>query len=338
MIKLYFQDIHYSRRKANFIMVALLYFAEIFYKSVLIIKNLLYDIGLLKEKKADIYTICVGNLTTGGVGKTPIVKHLANSTDKKICIISRGYGAKISNKNVNVIKDFNKVCFDDGTLCGDEVFQLAKSVGDNVMVLTCADRFKAAQHAKNCGCEVAILDDGFSNRKLKKDETILAIDSKMRFGNNHLLPAGPLREPLSQIKRADCIYLVNKDDSNIDDAISWVKQFNKPYKICSMVPKRIYDIKKGADVDPNGCAIAFCAIGQQTQFFNFAKKYYELSDTISFEDHHMYTKNDINMLTDRANKYNVNTFITTQKDEAKLKSLIPEGFNFNVLELECKID
>jgi tetraacyldisaccharide 4'-kinase len=191
------------------------------------------------------------------------------------------------------------------------------------------------------------MDDGFSNRKIKKNKTIIVIDSKMRFGNEHLLPMGPLREPVEQIKRADEIILTDKGDEKIDEAILWAKDFKKPLKICTMKPKRIYNIKTKADVifnkplntniDENykPKAIAFCAIGQPNQFFDFAKEYYDIVETMSFQDHHKYTLSDIKRLTLLADVNNVNIFITTQKDETKLTSLVSAqtGYSFNVLEL-----
>src|SRR5574344_340260 len=99
-LKSNFQDIHYSRQKASFALRGILFTAEFFYKNVVNIKNFLYKIGFLKEFKTGVNVICVGNLTTGGVGKTPIVINLANeiSKSKKVAIISRGYGAKLNNK------------------------------------------------------------------------------------------------------------------------------------------------------------------------------------------------------------------------------------------------
>ena len=216
-IKTNFQDIHYLRQKPNFALNNLLKIGEFFYKNVINFKNFLYEKNFLTEKEVAAYVICVGNLTTGGVGKTPIVANLANeiSKNKKVAIISRGYGAKLSNKTPNIIKDNKGIKFKDGSICGDEPFQLAKKVGDNVVVITSKDRIKACELAiVKYGAEVVILDDGFSNRAIKKDKIILVVDSKMRFGNNHLLPLGPLREPIKEIKRADEIILVNKGDED----------------------------------------------------------------------------------------------------------------------------
>jgi len=337
-----FQDIHYLRQKPSFALDKILSLGEFFYKNEINFKNYLYEIKVLKEKDVNIQTICVGNLTTGGVGKTPIVAYLANnlSKEKKVAIISRGYGAKISNKNPTLIRDFNELKFSDGRLCGDEPYQLSKKV-KNVVVITCADRKKAIEYAiVKFGIEVAILDDGFSNRKIKKDKTILAIDSKMRFGNNCLLPKGPLREPISEIKRANEIVLVNKNDENIQDAITWVKQFEKPVKLCKMIPKRVYNLQTGADVIKKNKAIAFCAIGQPTQFFDFAQETCILVDKVAYPDHYKYTQKDVQDLIKIAQKHGVNTFITTQKDETKLELLIKNisSYSFNILELETILE
>ena len=127
-IKANFQNIHYSRQKPNFVLNGVLSFAEFFYKNIIQIKNSLYEKEIFKEENVNANVICVGNLTTGGVGKTPIVTTIANdlSKNKKIAIISRGYGAKISNKEPVVIKDSKGIKFDDGSICGDEPYQIAK--------------------------------------------------------------------------------------------------------------------------------------------------------------------------------------------------------------------
>lgn len=338
-----FQDIHYLRKEPNFFLKCGLFVAEFCYKTIINTKNFLYDIKLFREAKTGIQVICVGNLTTGGVGKTPIVIELANelSKNRKVAIISRGYGAKISNKLPNVIKDNKGLKYINGVECGDEPFQIAKKADDNVVVITCANRKKAIELAIiKYGVNTAILDDGFSNRKVKKDKTILAIDSKMRFGNGHMLPYGPLREPINQIKRANEIILVNKGDKNLNDAISWAKKFNKPLSVCEMKSKRIYNIQSGANVKLNKeRAVAFCAIGQPEQFFDFARDFYEIIP-VKFDDHHKYTKADIEELLKIAQKNEITTFITTQKDETKLKELIKNisNYSFNVLELEIKIE
>lgn len=347
-LKLYFQDIHYLRKKPNFLLDLVLRVAEFFYYIAISFKNALYSIGILKENEVLAKVICIGNLTTGGVGKTPIVETFASNLakEKRVAIISRGYGAKISNKEPVVIKDYEKIYFEDGSLCSDEAYQLAKKTPDNTVVIICADRLKAARYAiTKYNSEIIIMDDGFSNRKLKKDRTYLVVDSKMRFGSNHLLPRGPLREPVNEIKRANEMIIVNKGDKNIKEAITWARNnFIIPLKLCTMAPGRIYNLQTKADIlistSLKQDAIAFCAIGQSEQFFDFAKQIYNLKETIAFEDHHKYSHQDIKSLIEKAKKHNIATFITTQKDETKLLEILKayNGYSFNVLELRNIIE
>ncbi len=344
-LKTYFQDIHYSRVKPNIVLKLCLYTGEFFYGNAISLKNLLYKKGILKEKRVDAYVICVGNLTTGGVGKTPITIKLANeySKDKKVAVISRGYGSKLNTKIPQIIKDFDGIKFQNGTICGDEPFETAKKVGNNTVVIICKDRYKACKTAiEKYNSEIIIMDDGFSNRKVKKDKTILVFDSKMKFGNGHMLPFGPLREDREEVKRCDEIYIVNKDDVDIGASINEFKTYSKKMYVCEMKPKRIYNSLTNAEVKINNeeksKVVAFCAIGQPVQFYNFLKSYYEVI-TYSFSDHHKYTKNDIEHLIKLANKNNTSTFVTTQKDETKIKKYIADytGYSFNILELESII-
>ncbi len=363
--KLYFQKIHYGALKPNLFTGAMLSVCEFFYKNIVVFKNLLYEKNILKENSVDCFVTCVGNLTTGGVGKTPIVIYLANKKEregKRVAIISRGYGSKLSklaaknSKNApSIIKDYEKIYYTDGSICGDEAFQCAKNINKNVIMITCPDRFKAAKLAtEKYKVDEIILDDGFQNRKLKKDCSILVLDSKMRFGNNHLLPLGPLREPIQEgFKRADEIILTDKNDENLSDAINWIKKINKKnlkIKISKMLPKRIYNAQTKANIvnfreskneneneSKKQKAIAFSAIGQNEQFFNFAKEFYDIVKC-PFCDHYKYTKKDILGLVKLAKENKTNVFLTTQKDETKIAPLIKDlcGYCFNVLELEVE--
>ena len=339
-----FQNIHYNRQKPSFCLKVALGVGEFFYKKVINLKNFLYEINFLKEQKTDSYVICVGNLTTGGVGKTPIVIDLANELAKKenIAIISRGYKSKLSKKEAHIIKDFKELKFKNGSLCGDEPYQLAKNSSKNTVIIICSNRKKSAQLAvEKYDCEIIIMDDGFSNRKLKKDKTILVLDSKMQFGNKHLLPFGPLREPIKEIKRINEVVFVDKGNENLENDLLELKEMfkNYPQKICSMEPDYIYNLETKAKVKNFNKAIAFCAIGSSEQFFNFAKKFYQLEDKISFDDHHKYTKNDILKLVKLAQEKGVTSFITTQKDETKLKEFVEyfNGCSFNVLKLKVTL-
>ena len=190
----------------------LLKFCSVFYGIGSSAKNFLYDKGIIKPKKVDAFVISVGNFTTGGVGKTPVVAELARyfvDKGERVAIVSRGYGGKLDNKKVNVISDGINLYY-KADMAGDEPYWLAVNL-NMCAVLTCSNRYKACQHAiKELGVTKIILDDGFQHLKLQRDFNIMLIDGNLKFGNGKLLPQGPLREPISEISRADCILIMNK--------------------------------------------------------------------------------------------------------------------------------
>ena len=245
---------------------------SVFYSFIIIFKNILYTIGLLKEGKAKAKIICVGNLTTGGVGKTPIViefcKYLSKK-GKKVSSLSRGYGGKL--KGINIIKDFNNgILIDNANLTGDEVQLIAKNSTPEAdyAVVTSSNRLKGANYAaKNLNVEIIIMDDGFSNRKIKKDLTLLLFDSKKFIGNGFLLPLGALREPLVEIKRADGIVLIDKeslDPAALQKTADYLnKKFKKPVYISKFGIDYFYNIKTGEKIENHTIkdVYGFSAIG-----------------------------------------------------------------------------
>lgn len=304
--------IHYNKNAKGFL-VKLLEFASIFYGLGSGLKNKLYDKNIIKPKKVDAFVISIGNISTGGVGKTPIVAQIANyltSNGEKVAIISRGYGGKLSNNNINVISD-GKNIFYNAKLAGDEPFWLAQNAGKTI-VITTKNRYKGAKYAvENFGASKIILDDGFQHRKLHRDLDIVLMDSKMGFGNEKLLPAGPLREGMEAFSRIDKLVIVSKDTEH-SRAEKLAKIMAKKMKIetfiCYTEPDFVYNIKTGEKLPERTEAVALCAIGQPKQFYDFLNNY-KISQTIDFDDHHCYTETELP----------AGIIITTEKDAVKMK-------------------
>lgn len=304
--------IHYNKNAKGFL-VKLLEFASIFYGLGSGLKNKLYDKNIIKPKKVDAFVISIGNITTGGVGKTPIVAQIANyltSNGEKVAIISRGYGGKLSNNNINVISD-GKNIFYNAKLAGDEPFWLAQNA-EKTIVITTKNRYKGAKYAvENFGASKIILDDGFQHRKLHRDLDIVLMDSKMGFGNEKLLPAGPLREGMEAFSRIDKFVIVSKDTEH-SRAEKLAKIMAKKMKIetfiCYTEPDFVYNIKTGERLPERTEAVALCAIGQPKQFYDFLSNY-KISQTIDFDDHHCYTETELP----------AGIIITTEKDAVKMK-------------------
>ena len=244
-IKTDISKIHYSKdNKGWFFNV--LKFCSVFYRVGCEFKNFLYDANILQPKKVNAFVVSVGNLTTGGVGKTPYVAELVKKYSKEgkiVAIVSRGYGGTL--KGVNVISDGKEVIFNSKE-AGDEPYWLGKNT--NAIVITSPIRYDGAVLAiEKYGAEVIILDDGFQHRKLKRDLDIVLIDSEKQLGNKKLLPAGPLREEIINIKRADKIVVVSKNivhygAENLADILK--EKFRKSLEICKIEPDFAYNIFK----------------------------------------------------------------------------------------------
>lgn len=327
-IKTKITKLHYAQNPESILFLTLKIFSY-FYEIGSDFKNFLYDKNLIKSKKTDAYVISVGNLTTGGVGKTPVVSEIAKylvNNNEKVAIISRGYGGKLDNSKVNIISDGINLYY-KADMAGDEPYWLAVNL-NMCAVLTCSDRYKAAKYAvEQMGIKYIILDDGFQHRKFYRDIDIILIDSVKQFGNENLLPAGPLRENLNGFKRADKIVIVSKDieHSNAEKLSYLLKEkYQKESFVCKIEPDYIYNIITGEHLEKNTDIIALSAIGQPEQFYNFLKKDFEIKEYYTFDDHYKYSINDI-----PKTEYPI---VTTEKDAVKLA---PFG-NPNIYALKLK--
>ncbi len=168
-IKSEITKLHYSDKKNA--LYRILAIPTFFYSFITNCRNFLYDKNILKAEKVNANVVAVGNLTTGGVGKTPVVAEIAKyylSKGEKTAVISRGYGGKLSSKNVNVISDGENI-FYDAKMSGDEPFWYAQNI-KGLIVITCSSRVKASKYAiEKFGVKNIILDDAFQHRKIQRD-------------------------------------------------------------------------------------------------------------------------------------------------------------------------
>lgn len=324
--------LHYTKEPKG-LLFSLLKFCSIFYGIGSGFKNLLYDKNLLKPKKVDAFVISVGNFTTGGVGKTPVVAEIAKyfvEKDERVAIISRGYGGKLNNKNVHVISDGINLYY-KADMAGDEPYWLAVNL-NMCAVLTCSNRFKAAEYAiKELGVTKIILDDGFQHRKLARDLDIVLVDSEKMFGNENLLPAGPLREGMEGFKRVGELVIVSKNvDHTRAEKIAKIMQKKQGIKatVCKVEPDYAYNIISGEHLESGTEITALSAIGQPEQFYKFLEKDYKIKEKITFDDHHQYTEDDIANID--------GTIVTTEKDAVKLALLNKN--NIYALKLKTVLD
>lgn len=300
----------------------------------------LYRRGTFHSTKLDRPVISVGNITTGGTGKTPLVEWVARSlagSGKKVCILTRGYGR--DNPQQLVVVSDGRTVMTTPSEAGDEPFLLATNLLDVSAALICsADRVAAGNEAiRRFDTDCFVLDDGFQHLRVARDLNIVTIDATNPWGGGHLLPYGRLREPLSGLSRADCIVITRTDQvNNIDSVLNEIRRFAGAVPVFKsrMRTSRIRSLDGFSDeiIPP---VAAFCAIGNPRSFFNAIT--HEVIFQKAFPDHHRYTQTEVDSLIEAAKRVGANSLITTAKDAVKLRSL---SFSLPcyVLEIEPQIE
>ncbi|HKG61367.1 MAG TPA: tetraacyldisaccharide 4'-kinase [Pyrinomonadaceae bacterium] len=304
----------------------------------------LYRRGTFQTTKLDRPVISIGNITTGGTGKTPLVEYVARtiaSQGKKVCILTRGYGRKDPHLQVIVSDAYGVLA--SPSEAGDEPYLLATKLTGQAAVISSADRIAAGQEAiKDFGTEVFVLDDGFQHLRLARDLNILCVDATNPWGGGRLLPYGRLRESLEGLTRADCVVLTRCDQvESVDGLREEVLQLTggRPIFESRMRPLRVVSLKNGPEtIALPGRVGAFCAVGNPSSFFeSLTRLGYELGLERAFADHHAYSQSDVDALHQFARQTGANALITTAKDAVKLKGM---AFSLRcyVLEIEIAID
>lgn len=314
---------------------------EIVYKFGLDINKVAYEKGLRSIHHLGVPIICVGNLTMGGTGKTPIVEYIAqylSQSGKKVTIISRGYKRKTKG---NLIVTDGKKIFCSYNDCGDEPYLLAKNLISQknnsaefsklISIIVNKDRYSAGLEAiERFKPDIILLDDGFQHWALKKDFCIVVIDATNPFGNGHLIPLGILREPITALKRANAVILTHTPFAkNLDEIKNKIRSVNSDIPIIESVhqPELLISLKNTVDVLGTSSikgkrVIAVSAIGNPKSFENTLQSLgVEILYSFTLRDHHYYTQADVTAIHKKCGELNPDFIITTQKDALKLENL-----------------
>lgn len=281
--------------KKNIISYALLPFSLVY----LIGTRIVFNIRQKHEYISRRPIICFGNILSGGVGKTPIVRNVAKFFDAPV--VMRGYK---KSKYTSNIGDEAKMLSMDGILV---------HVGNRKSNLILLNKQKSNSPI--------IMDDGFQNSSIKKDISILVFDESIGFGNGFLLPAGPLRETKSAIRRADAVILIKRKNVMPDFAL--------PTNIPIFYAKNSEICPYGDDTN----VIAFAGIGYPEKFFNNVPC--NVIEKISFPDHYQYTDTDIKNLINKASEKNAK-LLTTEKDWVRIPEWAQKQIRFSALHTEIE--
>jgi tetraacyldisaccharide 4'-kinase len=270
------------------------------------IRRLAYKIGIFKTTKFDIPIIIVGNITVGGSGKTPLVIHLAKLLKKhgfRPAIISRGYGGKSKNYPLQVYKNSNP------NITGEEPILITKHV--NCPLVISPKRIEAVNFLLNIyDCNVIISDDGLQHYALSRFIEINVFDKNLKYGNQHCLPAGPLREPLKRLQSVDFI-------------------IQKNYKIGKLHNLTDKNLTKNLTDFANKTVHAVAGIGNPEQFFQCLESLKLKLIEHKFPDHYFYNQKDLQF----NDKYPV---IMTEKDAIKCYNFSKNDYWYLAIEAQVE--
>lgn len=275
------------------------------YALVVTVRNAAYDRGWLRSHPLALPSISVGNLTVGGTGKTPVSAFIAarlSELGAHPAIVMRGYG-------------------------GDEPLVHAR-LNPNVPVVIDADRVRGTAEARENGCSVVVLDDGFQHRRARRDVDVVLLSAD-RAGPVRALPAGPWREPLSSLKRATVIVVTRKSASTLRarGLLSQARKFapQAAAAVVHLAADRIIGCLSGESLDPSALVgkqvLAIAAIGDPRAFSTQLSDAGARVELAAAADHHAYTAADASALATRATR--AEFVICTLKDAVKLAPIWP---------------
>jgi tetraacyldisaccharide 4'-kinase len=267
--------------------------------------------------------VSIGNLATGGAGKTPLTMALIDALTARglrVDVLSRGYGRR-SKAASRVDPDGSAVDF------GDEPLLMARATG--VPVYVAAERYEAGIVAEaELDAQLHLLDDGFQHRQLKRDVNILLLSRE--DWRDRLLPAGNLREPLSAIHRADVIATPASDPAFAAElkAAGWTGP--------------LWRLRRTMEIPDCGVAAAFCGIARPAQFFaGIEAEGVALVLRRAYPDHFPYTRGAVEKLLAEARKKKITAILTTEKDLVRLgalAALFPEEMPLRAVKLRVEIE
>lgn len=288
----------------------------------------LYRKGFLKSERVAAPVVSVGNLTTGGTGKTPLVEWIARNAARdghRVCILTRGYGREKSRARV-VVSDGVRLLA-DATQGGDEPRLLAEQLLGEASVVCDADRVGAARWAiENLGTDAFVLDDGFQHLRIERDLNIVTLDATSPWGGGHLLPRGRLRESPEGLERADCIVITRADHAaDLERLRDEVRKFTHDRAV--IVTSRVKSIglrplSHEQTFESSRPVGAFCALANPKAFFAQLKSDgHDLAYSRAFADHHRFTQAELDAVARDAASRGATALLTTSKDAVKLESL-----------------
>lgn len=290
------------------------------YRGAVALRNRGFDQHPERITKVAVPVISIGNLSTGGTGKTPITLHLARLLDEagwSNVIVSRGYRGK-RKQDPQWVHPAG-----DPAESGDEPMMMARRLGKD-RVIVARKRAEGAQLALGSQAppRCLLLDDGFQHRQLHRDLDLLLLDGVRRWGNGRMLPLGDLREPMASASRAQALVVTRCDRANLAEIEAWWAEhgsggplFPVAFRISQLRP-----VMSTHSAPPSGASLAaFCGLGHPNAFYDDLRKAgFSVASTLSLGDHRSLAAEALLSFARRAEREGAAGLVCTEKDAVKL--------------------
>ena len=307
---------------------------------ILFWRNLFYTFGFFVSRKLPTKVISIGNITTGGTGKTPAVIYLANiliKRGKRVAVLSRGYGRKTAG--TQLVTDGNTPALDWRNF-GDEPTLISKALS-GVPVVVDEKRHRGGMFlVDRFNPDVIIMDDAFQHRAIERDVDIVLINSQDQRSDHKLLPYGFLREPWIHLKRAHAIIFTK---TNLMKPAPFLRSMARK----SRVPRFRSVLLCGPLVSPEGeykeilkknSVLALSAVGDHGGFMRTLNSAgLNVVEELAFKDHHDYTQDDVELTQKHLLKSGAEYVVTTEKDMVKLDQLDLSRIEIYSIGIEFKL-
>ena len=322
-----------------------LYTISLIYGAGQKLREFAYRKRVLPSHQLPCKVICVGNITVGGTGKTPMTMYVAQEIKQlgyKAAIVSRGYRGSAESHG-GIVSDGQSICMGP-TQAGDEPYMMARNLKE-IPVIIGKNRYAAGMLAvKKFQPDVIVLDDGFQHLKLKRDIDLVLLDHALPFGNAHLLPRGILREPISSLARGTACILTRYQSGPDDPAtfsINLIKEYTPPSRVFTASHEPYcYGVKSGEQISDSmvfdrysrqeidglkkETIFGFSGIARNADFQNTVKNLgFNATGFLEFSDHQSYSVHDFSYIQSKAESAGARCLITTEKDLVRLSPQNP---------------
>ncbi len=314
------------------------------YSWVMTARNKAFDAGVLKSREFAVPTICVGNISVGGTGKTPHIEYITRLLKERytIAVLSRGYG----RKSKGYIKADEHSTME---LIGDEPYQI-KDKFKNIDVAVCEKRVKGIEQltAGNSALQAILLDDAFQHRYVKAGLNILLIDSNRPVWRDNVMPFGRLRESLAGVKRADIVIFTKcgkLTDEQKEEFCRYIKEIKDvPVYFSKVRYGTLYPLfesaKANVQITEESRVLLVTGIAKPQPLKAEIEKRGATVELMQYGDHHNFSAAEFNDIANFFSKSGSTVIVTTEKDATRIKHRkeLPQIVRNNIYALPIEVE